>query len=201
MENLAHALEAILFVAGEPVGKARLCQTLEVDGEILQGAIDQLIATYNEAGRGIRLVVIEDSLQLCSAPECAEIIQTTLERRRSATLSPTALEVLSIVAYFGPVTRAYVEKVRGVDSSYTMQTLNARGLIEQCGKLDVPGRPRLYRTTAAFLRSFGLEKLEQLPTLPDADGDHETEQKLREALANLEKLKGNTQENMWEETE
>ena len=122
---------------------------------------------YSYEQRGIRLAVLEEKLQLCSAPEYAAEITRTMEQRRPPRLSQAALEVLSVVAYFQPVTRAYIEQVRGVDSSYTVSTLTERGLIEPCGRLEVPGRPTIYRTGDLFLRTMGISSLEELPPLPD----------------------------------
>lgn len=118
--------------------------------------------------RGIRLVRLENSWQMCSAPEYAEYIRRTLENRKPAKLSQPALEVLAIIAYFQPVTKAYIEQVRGVDSSYTVGLLLERGLICEAGRLAVPGRPIQYRTTKNFLRSFGLANLDELPELPSS---------------------------------
>ena len=119
--------------------------------------------TLRFENRGIRLVRLENSLQLCSDPENADWVRRALDTRRPARLSPAALEVLAIAAYFQPVTRSYVEQLRGVDSSYTMGLLTDKGFLEPCGKLDAPGRPMQYRTTALFLRTFGLSSLEELP--------------------------------------
>ena len=113
-------------------------------------------------------MVLEDSLQLGSAPENADWVRRALDTRKPARLSPAALEVLAIAAYFQPVTRTYVEQIRGVDSSYTVSLLVDKGFLEPCGRLDAPGRPMQFRTTAAFLRVFGLESLEELPAYGDA---------------------------------
>ncbi|MCL2562745.1 MAG: SMC-Scp complex subunit ScpB [Oscillospiraceae bacterium] len=180
-KQITSAVEGILFAAGEPVQVKRLAAILELDDGAVEYALVQLETLYNEGERGIRLLRMEDSVQFCSAPEYADVIRQTLERRRVPQLSPTAFEVLAIVAYFQPVTRAYVERVRGVDSSYTMGSLHARGLIESCGQLQVPGRPTLYQTTNAFLRSFNLTKLDDLPPLPDAE-DSEAKAQLQEAI-------------------
>ena len=147
---------------------------------------DKLGEYYDKNGRGIRLLRLGGSLQLCSAPEHAKLIARVIEHRAAPKLSPSALEALAVIAYFQPVTRAYVEQVRGVDSSYTVSSLAEKGLIEPAGRLDAPGRPTLYRTTEAFLRVMGISSLEELPTLPDmseADGL----EKLQNAV---EELKG-----------
>lgn len=114
---------------------------------------------------------IDDSWQLCSAPDYAETIRKAFEIRKPAKLSQPALEVLTIIAYYQPTTRAYVDQIRGVDSSYTVGLLLDRGLIEECGRLQVPGRPRQYRTTKQFLRAFHLSSLKDLPELPDDIGE------------------------------
>ena len=141
---------------------------------------------YSYERRGIRLLRLDASYQLCSAPEYADYVRKTLESRKPARLSQPALEVLAIIAYYQPVTRAYVDQVRGVDSSYTVGLLLERDLIEESGRLAVPGRPILYRTTKTFLRSFGLSSLEELPELPSGtqEGDQMT-LKLEEAVAKL----------------
>ena len=152
---------------------------------------------YSYERRGIRLIKLDSSYQLCSAPEYAELIRKTFESRRPAKLSPPALEVLSVIAYYQPTTRAYVDQIRGVDSSYTVSLLLDRELIEECGRLAVPGRPILYRTTTTFLRSFGLSSLEELPELPSAGP--EDGQITLEMQAALEKLRGEQTENLTDE--
>jgi len=168
VKELQSALEGILFAAGEPVSVERLCLGLEVDRPTLDAVAQQLMDLYRYDRRGIRLLKLETSYQLCTAPEFAPHIRKTLESRKPARLSQPALEALSIIAYFQPATRAYVDQVRGVDSSYTMGLLLERELIEECGRVAVPGRPIQYRTTKNFLRSFGLSGLEELPELPDS---------------------------------
>lgn len=185
MIDLSSALEAILFAAGEPVPAARLSLILDTDEkEILQAAAE-LAEGYERDQRGIRLLLLDGKLQLCSAPEFAPFIIKTLEQRRPPMLSQPALETLAIVAYFQPVTRAYIDRVRGVDSSYTVSVLNERGLIEVCGRLEVPGRPVLFRTTDAFLRTMGIHQLGELPPLPDLTGS-EGVQKLQQTIEQLQ---------------
>lgn len=160
------AIEGILFAAGEPVGVERLCVALEIDRETADAACQRLADSYKYERRGIRLIRMESCYQLCSAPEYAEPIRKALESRRPARLSQPALEVLAVIAYHQPATKAFVDQVRGVDSSYTVGLLVERELIEECGRLAVPGRPIVYRTTNNFLRAFGLATLEELPELP-----------------------------------
>ena len=184
--ELSPALEAVLFASGEPVPVARLSLVFGVPEEDILVTADKLGEYYEKNGRGIRLLHLGGSLQLCSAPEHAKLIARVIEHRAAPKLSPSALEALAVIAYFQPVTRAYVEQVRGVDSSYTVSSLAEKGLIEPAGRLDAPGRPTLYRTTEAFLRVMGISSLEELPTLPDmseADGL----EKLQNAV---EELKG-----------
>lgn len=182
--NIKSALEAILFAAGEPVPAARISLILQQDEETVWDAARELSEQYEKEGRGIRILKLDKALQMCSAPEYAAVIGKTLEQRKPPMLSQPALETLAIVAYFQPVTRAYIDQVRGVDSSYTVGVLIDRGLIERCGKLDVPGRPSLLRTTDVFLRTMGISELSQLPTLPDiATGD--AAKKLEDAIEKL----------------
>ena len=167
LKELESALESILFAAGEPVGVERLCLGLDVDRNTVDNIAQQLMDKYRYERRGLRVIRLENSYQLCSAPEYADYIRKTLENRKPARLSQPALEVLAVIAYHQPVTRAYVDQIRGVDSSYTVGLLLERELIRECGRLAVPGRPILYQTTNNFLRSFGLASLEELPELPE----------------------------------
>jgi segregation and condensation protein B len=169
IRDIESILEGILFASGEPVAVSRIALCLGVDESIVSDAAARLCDRLIFDRRGIRLVFLDKSVQLCSSPEFADIIRLTLETRRQPQLSPQALEVLAIVAYFQPVTKMYVEQVRGVDSSYTVSVLQERGLIETCGRLSVPGRPLLFKTTSAFLRTFGLKSLDELPELPDTE--------------------------------
>lgn len=186
VKELQAVLEGILFASGEPVACERLCATLDVDPETLDQVAQHLIDEYSFQRRGIRLVRLDNSYQLCSAPEYAEHIRKTLESRKPARLSQSALEALAVVAYYQPVTRTYVDQIRGVDSSYTMGLLLERDLIEECGRLAVPGRPILYRTTKNFLRSFSMSGLEELPELPDTSAeDGQITLELEAAVARL----------------
>lgn len=170
-EELLSVIEAILFAAGDPVPASRIALVTGEETQTIVSAAKELAAAYEENRCGMRLVQMNDLLQLCSAPEYAEYIRRALEQRKPPKLSQPALEVLAIVAYFQPVTRAYIDQVRGVDSSYTVGLLLERGLIEECGRLQVPGRPRLYRTTKKFLRDFHLGSLEEMPEMPGLEAD------------------------------
>ena len=167
------AVEAILFASGEPVALDRLCVTLGLEPQEAEAILQKLMDQYAYQRRGIRLLRMENSWQLCSAPDYADVIRKAFEIRKPAKLSQPALEALTVVAYYQPTTRAYVDQIRGVDSAYTMGLLLDRKLIEECGRLQVPGRPILYRTTQEFLRAFHLDSLEDLPALPELSGQGE----------------------------
>lgn len=171
MKEIEAAVEGILFASGEPVHIDRICLAAELDRPTAEFVLQKLMDYYSFERRGMRLLRLEDSWQLCSAPEYADVIRRAFEIRKPAKLSQPALEVLTIIAYYQPTTRAYVDQIRGVDSSYTVGLLLDRHLIEECGRLQVPGRPRLYRTTKAFLRAFHLNSLEDLPEMPGMEAD------------------------------
>ena len=171
LHEVEAAMEAILFASGEPLPIERICLALDLDRPTAEQILQKLGDSYAFDRRGIRLVRMEESYQLCSSPDYADVIRKAFEIRKTARLSQPALEVLTIVAYYQPTTRAYVDQVRGVDSSYTMGLLQERKLIEECGRLQVPGRPRLYRTTKEFLRVFHLSSLEELPEMPGLEAD------------------------------
>ena len=171
MKEIEAAVEGILFASGEPVHIDRICLAAELDRPTAELVLQKLMDYYSFERRGMRLLRLEDSWQLCSAPEYADVIRRAFEIRKPAKLSQPALEVLTIIAYYQPTTRAYVDQIRGVDSSYTVGLLLDRHLIEECGRLQVPGRPRLYRTTKAFLRAFHLNSLEALPEMPGMEAD------------------------------
>jgi segregation and condensation protein B len=179
------AIEAILFVSGEPVKLSRIASVLDVEDKAVEEVADTLRDKYSFERRGIRLLKLEDTLQLCSSPEYADQIRRALEARKPPQLSQPALEVLSIIAYFGPVTKAYIEKIRGVDSSYTVGLLQERELIESCGRLAAPGRPMLFKTTHNFLRTFGMESLQELPELPQVEGSGDEKEGIQNAILEL----------------
>lgn len=171
LHELEAAIEGILFASGEPVNIERICIAVDLDRETAEQILQKLGDHYAYNRRGVRLVRMDDAYQLCSAPDYADVIRKAFEIRKSARLSQPALEVLTIIAYYQPTTRAYVDQVRGVDSSYTMGLLQERKLIEECGRLQVPGRPHLYRTTKEFLRVFHLGSLDELPEMPGIEAD------------------------------
>ena len=171
MKEIESAIEAILFASGEPIHVDRICLALDLDRPTVEKLLQKLMDFYAYERRGIRLLRMEDSWQLCSAPDYADAVRKAFEIRKSAKLSQPALEVLTIIAYYQPTTRAYVDQIRGVDSAYTVGLLLDRKLIEECGRLQVPGRPHLYRTTKNFLRAFHLTSLSDLPEMPDIGGE------------------------------
>lgn len=158
-------VEAILFSCGESVEVSRIAQALELGEEIVRDAAGRLKREYEDEGRGFRVIFLEDCIQMVSAPEFHGDIQKVVEKRSRSGLSPSALEVLSIVAYNQPITKFAIEQVRGADSGYVLSKLLSSGLIEEGGRLQTPGRPILYRTTEEFLRCFSLSSLDELPEL------------------------------------
>lgn len=185
MIDITSTIEAILFAAGDSVPMARLSLVLGVDDKDVEMSVKMLQEKYVEEQRGMRILRLDDKVQMCSAPEYAVFITKTLEQRKPPMLSQPALETLAVVAYFQPVTRAYVDQVRGVDSSYTVGVLTERGLIEECGRLDVPGRPVIFKTTDVFLRTMGISSLDELPELPDMT-DSDGMEKLQSAIDELQ---------------
>lgn len=166
-------LEAVLFAAGHPVTYEKLAQVFEISAREAKSIVEEYAAEYNngKVTRGIMLLVFDDCCQLCTKEDYIREIRIALGIRRGGNISASSLETLSIIAYKQPVTRAYIDTVRGVDSSYAVSSLVERGLIESKSRLDAPGRPMLYTTTTAFLRCFGLNSLEDLPTINEEDGN------------------------------
>ena len=163
--ELQRVIEAILFAAGERIEISRLCMALEVDPDEVQAAADALADELAYNRRGIRILRLEDGYQMVSSGEMADYITKALETRKPPKLSSSQLETLTIIAYYQPATKAMVEQIRGVDSSYSITALLNKKLIEDAGRLNVPGRPIQYRTTPDFLRTFALNSLEDLPEI------------------------------------
>lgn len=175
MTQLEATLEAILFAAGDALSVDRLALAADAETDAVELALAQLTQTLDEQHSGIMLARMQDKVQLCTRPAFAGAIRRATESRRPPSLSSAALEVLTVVAYRQPVTRAFIEQMRGVDSSATVAGLLEKGLIEEAGRLDVPGRPVLFRTTDVFLRTFGIQSLRELPSLPElAEGEQLT---------------------------
>ncbi len=164
-QDLQRAIEAILFAAGERVELSRLAMALEADEKDVAKATEALMDELSYNRRGIRIIRLEQGYQMVSSGEMADYITKALETRKPPRLSASQLEALTIVAYYQPATKAMIEQIRGVDSSYSVAALMNKKLIEECGRLNVPGRPILYRTTPDFLRTFGISSLEELPPI------------------------------------
>ena len=171
IEELIPAVEAVLFSGGEPVSIAQLSKALSVEPEQIEEAADKLAQKLDRADSGIQLLRLENFYQLASKKEYEEYIKTAFDMRRRTPLSQAALEVLAVIAYNQPVTKAFVEQVRGVDCSGVVSTLIEKNLIEERGRLELPGRPLLYGTTKNFLRCFSVSSLSELPALPNKDGE------------------------------
>ena len=164
-EELSRAIEAILFASGERMELQRLSYALETDPDEVEAAADELVNLYAFERRGVRILKLDKGYQMVSAGEMASYVTKALETRKPPKLSSSQLETLTIIAYYQPATKAMVEQIRGVDSAYSVAALMNKKLIEEAGRLNVPGRPIQYRTTADFLRTFGLSSLEELPPI------------------------------------
>ena len=169
LTELQRAIEAILFAAGEPIEVSRLAMVLEADEPDIIAAVDALADELAFNRRGIRIIRLEKAYQMVSSGEMDDYITKALESRKPPKLSASQLESLTIIAYYQPATKAMVEQIRGVDSSYSIGALLNKNLIEDAGRLNVPGRPIQYRTTPDFLRTFGLNSLEELPEIDKVD--------------------------------
>ena len=165
LKNVEAAIEAILFAAGYPVKYEKIAEVLGLDVRSTKTIIEQMSESYNgsSSSRGLNLLLFPDTCQLSTKEQFAPYIREALGIRRGGNLSASSMEVLAIVAYNQPVTRSFIDQVRGVDSSYAVNSLIDKALIDSCGRLDAPGRPMLYATTDKFLRVFGLSSLEDLP--------------------------------------
>ncbi len=183
LKNIEGAIEAILYAAGYPVKYSKLAEVLGLDERNTKKLVEGMASAFNsdKSKRGITLLMFDDTCQFCTKEQYAPYIREALGIRRGGNLSASSMEVLAIVAYNQPLTRSFVDQVRGVDSSYAMNSLIDKGLIEACGRLDAPGRPMLYATTEKFLRVFGISSLSELPAtetvlppkedVPMVDGD------------------------------
>ena len=164
-EELQRAIEAILFAAGERMDISRLAFALDTDPMEIEEAADKLSDKYAFERRGIRILKLEKGYQMASSGEMADYVTKALETRKPPKLSASQLETLTIIAYYQPATKAMVEQIRGVDSAYSVAALLNKKLIEEAGRLNVPGRPIQYKTTPDFLRTFGLSSLEEIPPI------------------------------------
>ena len=167
--ELQRAIEAILFAAGERIEISRLAMALQTDAADVEAAADQLADQYAFERRGIRILKLDSGYQMVSSGEMADYVTKALETRKPPKLSSSQLEALTVIAYYQPATKAMVEQIRGVDCSYSISALMNKKLIEEAGRLNVPGRPIQYKTTPDFLRTFGLQSLEELPPIEKID--------------------------------
>ena len=170
-EELISAFEAVLFAGGEPLSIERLAQVFEIEPEEVTAVMNELEKKLKKNKSGLELVRMENTFQLATKTDYAEYIKKAFDLRRRTPLSPAELEVLAVVAYNQPVTRSFIEQVRGVDCSGVVTTLIEKGLVEERGRLELPGKPLLYGTTKNFLRCFGLNDLTELPPLPKTDNE------------------------------
>lgn len=166
IKELKAAIEAVVFASGEPIAASRLAEVFEQDEATIVRVADDWMHEFNTRAGGIMAVKLDDQYQICTRKEYAEYVRTSMDIRRNVPLSQAAMEVLAIVAYNQPVTKAFIEQVRGVDCAAVLQGLLNKGLVEEKGRLELPGRPLLYGTTTTFLRSFSISKLDGLPPLP-----------------------------------
>lgn len=179
-EKLKPAIEAILFACGTPAELTKIAQALEIKEEKAEELLKSLMEDYSSRKSGIKIVRLGKSYQMCTEKEYAEIIRTVLDLRRNSPLSQAALEVLAIIAYNQPVTKAFVEQIRGVDCSGVVSSLVARELIEEKGRLELPGRPLIYGTTENFLRCFNVSDVSELPPLLQKNSDEENSEESSE---------------------
>ncbi|HZK20766.1 MAG TPA: SMC-Scp complex subunit ScpB [Oscillospiraceae bacterium] len=188
-KKLISAAEAILFAAAEPLEADRIADVLEISVEDTKKILENLSAKLDEMQSGICLLRLDEKYQLCSRKEFVNEVRAALDLKRNTPLSQAAFEVLAIIAYNQPITKSYIDQIRGVECSGVIATLNQKGLIEEKGRLELPGRPILYGTTASFLRCFSLSSLDELPELPKDDKEvlmSDTDEKLNQISINLE---------------
>ena len=174
MSELTSAFEAVLFSGGEPQSIDRFSQVFDITPEKVVKVMEALEKRLNEQKSGLELLRLDNTYQLATRAEYADYIKKMFDIRRRTPLSPAALEVLAVVAYNQPVTKSFIEQVRGVDCSGVVTTLVEKGLIEECGRLELPGKPLLYGTTKNFLRCFGINDLSELPPLPKNENAEES---------------------------
>ncbi|MEG0693852.1 MAG: SMC-Scp complex subunit ScpB [Oscillospiraceae bacterium] len=164
------AIEAILFASGEPIEISKIALAVGIEEDMVYKLLKGMQDKYDKETSGISLVELNDCFQLCTKTEYADCVKAALEMKRNVPLSNAAMEILAIIAYNQPVTKSFIEQIRGVDSSQTVNSLVEKGLVEEAGRLEVPGRPIAYQTTIGFLRTFGMKSIEHLPPLPDESG-------------------------------
>lgn len=193
--NIKNAIEAILFASGSSVPASRVAQALELTEKEAKKHLDELMDEYIKAKRGITIIKLDDAYQMVSCEEYAPQIRTVMDLRRNVPLSQAAMEVLAVVAYNQPVTKAFIEQVRGVDCSGVIGSLTAKDLIEEKGRLELPGRPLIYGTTENFLRCFSISDLSELPEIPsDKPEDKASEDDVQGDDSQLSIFKGEDEE-------
>ncbi|WP_195983588.1 SMC-Scp complex subunit ScpB [Clostridium sp. D33t1_170424_F3] len=166
IKKIRGAIEAILFASGDPVSEDRVAQVLSLDKATASKLMQNVMDDFNKEDGGVRIVKLDDAYQMCSNPVYADEVRQALDLRRNTPLSQAGMEVLAIVAYNQPVTKAFIEQIRGVDCSGVLGSLMSKGLVEERGRLELPGRPLLYGTTSDFLRCLDISSLGELPPLP-----------------------------------
>lgn len=186
VNEMQAAAEAMLFACGEPLEIERIAEILEIDADDAESLVLNIAAKYDDTNSGIRVVKMDKKFQICTRKEYAEQVRDILDMKRNAPLSQAAFEVLAVVAYNQPITKAYIEQVRGVDCSGVISTLCQKGLIEEVGRLELPGRPLIYGTTAEFLKCFCINTLDDLPDIPELDNKMVEEQEAEIEFDNLE---------------
>ncbi len=163
VKSIQSAVESMLFASGEPVSVEKISDVLDIDKKLVKKVMETIIDRFEVSESGIQIVCVDNKYQMCSKSENADFIRELLDVRRKMPLSSAAMEVLAIIAYNQPITKAFVEQVRGVDSSSIVNNLCQKGLIEEKGRLELPGKPIMYGTTSLFLRCFGIKTLDDLP--------------------------------------
>lgn len=184
-DSLLPTLEAVLFAVGEPIEITRLSQALGVEIVVLGEALEILKEKYEDASSGLCLLRLDDKYQLCTKQQFADSIRSVIEVKKNTPLSQAAFEVLAIVAYNQPVTKAFIEQIRGVDCSAVISNLCQKSLIEEKGRLELPGRPLIYGTTPEFLRCFCISSLDELPELPENDKEEESKENIENVETDL----------------
>lgn len=170
INDIQSAIESMLFASGNPVDLDKISDVLQVEKKLIRNILEMIIDKYEKPGSGIQVVQLDDKYQMCTCSKNAEYVRRLLDVRRKMPLSSAAMEVLAIIAYNQPVTKAFVEQVRGIDSSMIVNSLAQKGLIEERGRLELPGHPIMYGTSSLFLRSFGIQSLDELPEITKEQG-------------------------------
>ena len=167
IREIKSGIQAVLFASGEPMEASRLAKLFSVNTGVVENLIDAINDDYESLP--FQILKLGSSYQMVSRPEHADIIRQALEAKQNAPLSQAAMEVLAIIAYNQPVTRNFIEQIRGIDSSSVVSSLVNKGLVAEAGRLEIPGRPIAYETTATFLRCFGMKDIEALPKIPQRE--------------------------------